>query len=325
MLNVLIVGGAGYVGGVVTDLIRASHYNVRVYDMLLYEESYRKDVDFVYGDVRDRNRLKEHLNWADVVIWLVAIVGDPACALNEQLTTEINEKSVEYLRDNFGGRIFFMSTCSVYGASDGILNESSPVNPLSLYARTKLRAEEILKDCNAIIFRLGTLYGIGDLYSRIRFDLVVNTLVMRAVTHGKISVFGGDQYRPLIHVKDVARAVLQALSTDRTGIYNLHRDNMKIIDVAKSVSDFFPDLLVEVTDVEFQDNRNYRVSSDKAIRDLGFSPECTVQQGIQELKNLLEQGRIKDSFISRFSNFLFLKPLLQEHSSPLGREVKFNV
>ena len=103
MKNVLIVGGAGYVGGAITDLIQQSNFNVRVFDALLYEDSFRKQVDFVYGDVRDHEKLLPHLKWADAVVWLAAIVGDGACQLNPELTRSINQDSVAWLADNYNG------------------------------------------------------------------------------------------------------------------------------------------------------------------------------------------------------------------------------
>jgi len=312
-------------GGAVTDILARTEHDIRVYDFLLYEETYRKRVPFVFGDVRDRKKLKRSLDWADIVIWLAALVGDPACSLNEALTKEINTNSVKYLTDNFKGRIIFMSTCSVYGAGVEVLNERSDPNPLSLYAKTKLWSEQILSDSDALIFRLGTLYGISDVYSRIRFDLVVNTLVMRAVTHGKISIFGGNQYRPLLHVREAASVICSALSNENIGIYNLHSENITIIEIVERIKRYFSDLKVESDEVMFQDSRNYRVSSEKAKRELGFAPDLTIDVSIVELKELLEQGRIKNSFITRFSNYLYLKPLISEYESPLGRSVKFNI
>lgn len=307
MKNILIVGGAGYVGGAITDLIQQANYNVKVYDILLYEDSFRKPVDFVYGDVRDTDKLKQQLNWADAVVWLAAIVGDGACQINPELTKEINQDSVGWLADNYDGRIIFMSTCSVYGAQDKELDENSPTNPLSLYAQTKLEAEKYLKHKNAIIFRLGTLFGVGDLYSRIRLDLVVNILTVRAYLEGKISVFGGDQFRPLLHVKDVARAVLMNLETDHKGIYNLARQNVRIKDLAYQVRMHFPDLIIETNDMPFQDTRNYRVSSKKAFETFGFKSIHTIDEGIEELKYLVETKRIKDLKSPRYSNQAYLK------------------
>ena len=139
----------------------------------------------------------QHSKWADAVIWLAAIVGDGACQLNPEITVEVNQEAVGWMARHFDGRIVFMSTCSVYGAQDNIeLNEDSPTAPLSMYAASKLAAETYLRSTNAIMFRLGTLFGVGDEFSRVRLDLVVNTLTVRAWQNGKISVFGGDQFRP---------------------------------------------------------------------------------------------------------------------------------
>ncbi len=305
-MNVLIVGGAGYVGGAVTDLLMNSNHNVIVYDSLLYEESYRKNVEFVYGDVRDRVRLASHLKWADVVIWLAALVGDGACALNPEITVEVNQASVEWLRKVFDGRIIFMSTCSVYGAQDGELQEGSELNPLSLYASTKLEAEKFLQNKNAIIFRLGTLFGVGDRFSRIRLDLVVNTLTVRAHCHGKIKVFGGDQFRPLLHVRDAALAVVSNLTTSHKGVFNLHRQNVRIIDLAYQVRNHFPDLRMEATPIQFQDARNYRVSSLKAQKTFDFRPAASIDDGIEEIKVLLTTSRLKDVNNPRYTNQSFL-------------------
>ncbi|MEM2899826.1 MAG: SDR family oxidoreductase [Thermoplasmata archaeon] len=305
-MKVLVVGGAGYVGGAVTDILAKSNHEMRVYDALLYEECYRKEVDFVYGDVRDRERLLPQLKWADAVIWLAALVGDGACALNPEVSVAINQESVKFLADNFDGRIIFMSTCSVYGAQDGILDENSPLNPLSVYASTKLEAEKYLANKNAIIFRLGTLFGVGDLFSRIRLDLVVNTLTVRAHRYGKITVFGGDQFRPLLHVRDAAKMAVESISTKHTGIFNLHRQNVRIIDLAYQVRNHFPDIIIETTPMKFQDSRNYRVSSEKAQKLLGFKPTHSIDEGIEDIKYILDTPRLKDVDNRRYTNQTYL-------------------
>src|SRR5436190_827524 len=146
--NVLIVGGAGYVGGTITDLIGG--VNVCVYDSLCFEDEYLKPgVEFVRGDIRDENLLRKCLDWADAVIWLAAHVGDGACTVDPAVSLHINRDCVAFLSCHFDGRIIFMSTCSVYGVQNGILTEDSPVNPLSLYAASKLEAEQFLLDKNA--------------------------------------------------------------------------------------------------------------------------------------------------------------------------------
>ena len=137
----------------------------------------------------------------DSVIWLAAIVGDGACAVNPENALKLNQESIRWISENFKKRIVFTSTCSVYGRQDGLLAEDSPTNPLSVYASTKLNAEQYLKDKDSVIFRLGTLHGVSDQFSRIRMDLVVNILSLKGMLGEPLSVFGGEQWRPLLHVK----------------------------------------------------------------------------------------------------------------------------
>ena len=285
-MNILIVGGAGYVGGGIVDKLK-KHHQVTVYDSLIYEESYRKDVNFVYGDVRDQSKLLKLLKSNDAVIWLAALVGDGACAINPELTFEINSDSVKFLAENFKKRIVFLSTCSVYGAQDGLLNEDSSINPLSEYASSKVQAEEYLKGSNSIIFRLGTLFGISDEFSRIRLDLVVNILVTKALTEGKLTVFGGEQWRPLLHVNDVANAIEQTIDSEINGIFNLHYKNFKIIDIAEAIVNKVDSAIIETTPMKFQDARNYQVSSEKLLSETGFKAEIDLNTGINEIYDLI--------------------------------------
>ncbi|MBT4482097.1 MAG: NAD(P)-dependent oxidoreductase [Candidatus Latescibacteria bacterium] len=312
-MKVLVVGGVGYIGGAITDLLLETSHEFRVYDVLLYEESYRKKVDFVYGDIRDRELLQKNLEWADAVIWLAALVGDGACALNPEITTVINQNSVEWLAKNFDGRIIFMSTCSVYGAQDGELDENCGLNPLSVYAVTKREAEKALDKKNSIIFRFGTLFGVGDQFSRIRMDLAVNTLTVRAFCQGQIKVFGGEQFRPMMHVKDAARVIIDNLTATHTGIFNVHRQNVRIIDLAYQVRNHFPDVEIEVTPMHFQDTRNYRVNSDKARNILNFKPQYSIDDGIEEVKELLETHRLKDVENPRYTNQVYLSMFKTHH------------
>ena len=305
-MNILVVGGAGYVGGGIVDNLK-ENYNVTVYDSLIYEESYRKDINFVNGDIRDTDKLLPLLENSDVVIWLAALVGDGACAINPELTFKINSESVKFLVENFKKRIVFLSTCSVYGAQDGLLDENSPVSPLSEYASSKVQAEEYLKDANSIIFRLGTLFGISDEFSRIRLDLVVNILVTKALTEGKLTVFGGDQWRPLLHVRDVANAISHTLESDVTGIFNLHYKNYKIIDIANTIVNKIPKASIETTPMKFQDARNYQVSSERLFNKTGFKAEVELLKGVEEVFNLISSKRIKNVNHIRYSNQNFLE------------------
>jgi len=307
-MKILVVGGAGYVGGVIVDLLLAKkNYEVTVYDNLLYEDSYRKDCKFLNGDIRDKKFYKNNLNKYDVIVWLAALVGDGACAINPGLTDEVNFQTLKKLCKVYKKRIIFISTCSVYGAQEGILDEKSSVNPLSHYASSKLKCENILKNKNSIIFRLGTLFGVSDNYSRIRMDLVVNTLSAKAFFEKKMSVFGGEQYRPLLHVKDVARAIEIAISSKKKGIYNLSYKNMKIIDIAKEIQKYFGNTKIIKTQIKFQDARNYKVSNFKATKELKFKAKYDLKYGIKELKKLLFEKRIKNFNDPRYTNQKYLE------------------
>jgi nucleoside-diphosphate-sugar epimerase len=294
-MKVLVVGGAGYIGGAVVDLLKLNRFQVTVYDNLLFETEYLNDVPFVFGDIRDHDILKEQLDRHDAVVWLAALVGDGACAINPELTWTLNTKAVKWMAQNFRGRIIFPSTCSVYGVSkdpDDILDENSPINPLSIYAASKLKAEEYLGD-KGLVFRLGTVFGTGGPHSRLRMDLVLNAMTVRGMLEKKLSVFGGDQYRPLIHVRDVALAIIQQLRTENIGIYNLASYNYKILDLAQEIKqELGAGIDLQVTPRMYEDTRNYRVSHEKALQELTFSPNYTTLDGIQEIAKLVTEKRI---------------------------------
>ena len=188
-----------------------------------------------------------------------------------------------------------------------MLTEASETNPLSEYASSKLKAEEYLKDSNALIFRLGTLFGISDEFSRVRLDLVVNILTTKALIDQKISVFGGEQWRPLLHVNDVSNAISHCLNTDVNGIYNLHYKNYKIIDIAKEIENKVKTVEVEITPISFEDARNYQVSSKKLENDTGFKASIDLANGINEVYELISNDRIKDITDPRYSNQNFLQ------------------
>lgn len=299
-MKCLVTGGAGYLGGGVVDLAVEAGHDVRVYDRLLYEHAYlRGDVDFVYGDVRDTAQLRPHLEWADAVIWLAGIVGDGACALDPLTATEVNHDAVEWMAGHFDGRIVYTSTCSVYGAQDGLLTEASPTGPLSLYAATKLAAEGRLDGKNALAFRLGTLYGHGG---RVRLDLVVNTLTAKAATERRLKVFGGAQYRPLLHVHDAARGIVDGLASTACGVVNLVGENQRILDVAEKIRATVPGTVIEIVETTFEDARNYQADGSRATALLGFTPQLRVEDGIRQIYDLVTSGRVRDPGHPRWTN-----------------------
>lgn len=304
-MKVLVVGGAGYIGGSVTDILSKKNIPYTVYDNLLYEDRYLKPGGtFINGDVRDTKKLAKALRGHTHVIWLAAIVGDGACYLRPLAAVEINEKAVRWLSKNFSGRILFTSTCSVYGSNEHMVTEEDATRPLSLYATTKVNAEQHLKKhSNAIMFRLGTAYGLSDTYSRPRTDLLVNTLTMHAVNKGVITVFGGNQKRPLIHVKNIAQTLVHNLTTAHTGIFNIATENYNIADIAKLIQEY-THCRIKYTGKRFEDNRHYHADIKKARRNhvLSADSKKTVAQCIREVTALAKSGRIKDEENDLYSN-----------------------
>ena len=310
--KVLVVGGAGYIGGLTTDVLLSQGHVPTVYDNLLYEPRYLKKCNFIFGDVRATDRLKKLEKDFDEIIWLAAIVGEGACGQNPDLTVEVNLKSLDRFLSKAKRRVIFASTCSVYGAQDKLLDEASKANPLSLYATTKLEAEKLVVKHNGLVFRLGTIYGLGDLFSRIRLDLVVNILTLKAIKDGELTVFGGDQWRPIISVKDVAEYFAEAVTNQISGIYNLKYKNTKIVDLADEIKQVFPDVVINTTSMKFQDLRNYRVKSDKVEKDFDHVPTVDVIQEVRNLETIFVQKRIKDADDPVYYNTHYVKKLMEE-------------
>lgn len=306
-MKILITGGAGYVGGYLVDRLKVYGHDITVYDSLVYENHYLKNVPFIYGDIRDRKKLLSILPEYKMVIWLAAIVGDGACAIDPFLTQSINEDSVKWLVDNYKGKIVFPSTCSVYGINNKLIDESAVLNPISVYAKTKLAAEQYIVN-NAkdyLVFRLGTLFGLGDECSRIRLDLVVNLLAKKAALGEFLTVFGGQQWRPLMHVRDATTAIIYAIGAHITGLYNLSYKNLMIKEIAQEISNVLDYTDIKYAASKFEDQRNYRVSCERFER-LGWKPSHTLKEGILEIYQTIKDGRLKDPESVLYSNEYYL-------------------
>lgn len=310
MNRVLIVGGAGYIGGALVNVLEKNGFiNLAVYDDLMYIPQYFKEVKFFRGDVRDTAGLLQIADDYDTVVWLAAIVGDPACNMAGDDAVAINEKAPIEFAKQYKGKIIFMSTCSVYGANQVELTEESEVRPYSIYTKTKVNVEKFLIDRgNSVIFRLGTVHGLSDRHARFRTDLVVNIMTVNAILQNKITVNGGDQWRPHIHVFDVAKFIEKAITDFRPGIYNIATENMTIENVAKTVQE------ITGCDIETfeqnQDKRDYKVDTIKARR-VGYvatdDEYINIQESAKEIAEILRQGRISDLKNPIFSNEQFFK------------------
>ena len=330
--RVLVVGGAGYLGSALVPMLLERGYSVRVLDSLLFGreplKSFERHLNFdlIQGDVRDIQAVVQSTKGCDAVIHLAAIVGDPACEENPQLAAEINRAATRMLIDVGLGhgiqRFLLASTCSVYGASDFVMDEYAQLAPISLYAQTKVDSEKILLEAknpefHPTILRLATLFGAS---ARPRFDLVVNLLTMRAIRLGKITIFNGEQWRPFMHVHDAARAFVTCLEAKNldvvsgeifnTGSYGL---NHRLSEIAEIISSIVTS--VEVERVENEDRRNYRVSFDKIHTRLGFVCERSLQEGIRELAEVVRGSPVEDFSAEMFNNRAMVRLYAQSADS----------
>ena len=333
---VLLLGGAGYLGSVLLPELLASGRRVRVLDSFMFGErsldQFRTHpkCELVRGDVRDVGVVVRCMKGCDTVIHLAAIVGDSACDENQRLAVEVNRAATRMVKDvalECGVRRFvFASSCSVYGASDFLVNENTPANPLSMYAEMKVESETILLEAQSASFaptilRLGTLFGLSP---RMRFDLVVNLFVARAVFMRKISILNGAQWRPLIHVRDAARAFVASLAARPEivsgEVFNVGAPplNLQIEELGRVVARVISGIEIEM--LQSEDRRNYRVAFDKINQRLGFSCLRTAEYGIQEIYGAIRAGQITDFTTAQFNNQIALRALVRagaQQSSPL--------
>ena len=323
MHSILVIGGAGYIGSALLPKLLAKGYRVRLLDLFVYGDEAispmldHPNLEIMRADFRQVDKVVEAVRGMDAIVHLGAIVGDPACELNADLTIEINLMATRMIAQVAKGsgvrRLIFASTCSVYGASDLTLDERSALNPVSLYARSKIASEVVLlgmveESFAPVILRFATIYGLSG---RSRFDLVVNLLSAKAVTDGKITLFGGDQWRPFIHVDDAARGVMAALESPedvvRGRVFNIgsNAQNHTLCQVAELIKAQVPS--AEIVELGSDgDRRNYRVNFDLAACNLQFTPQWTLEQGIAQVTEAVKSGTVRDYRDSKHSNVKFL-------------------
>jgi len=330
--HVLITGGAGYIGSILTSELLRANYRVTILDSLLFGgESLvpflnHPNFHFVKADVTEpravRDAIKRDWQKPDTVIHLAAIVGFPACqAVGRQVAWKYN---VEATKNVFGQsadlgveRIVFASTYSNYGLSeDGRpVTEDSPLNPQSLYAETKIASEEFLlsqKDsaCAPLLFRFATLYGISP---RTRFDLIVNQFVLEAFTKRSLIIYQRGYSRSFVHIRDVVRGVMMGIEAEkekmRGQVFNLGTDhgNYTKSDIVNLVLKRMPETIVEYKDLTFGgDMRDITVSFEKIKRVLGFDTKFDVDDGVREVLFALKSGLIRNPTDDRYRNAQFI-------------------
>jgi len=318
--KVLVTGGAGYVGAVLIPKLLNKGYQVKVLDLYIYGDDVLSEVKDnpnlieIKGDIRDQDLLKKELAGVDAVIHLACISNDPTFELNPNLSRSINydafEPLVKISKELGLKRFIYASTCSVYGVSDAEkVTEDHPLVPITDYNKYKGLCEPILRkyqsdDFTTVVIRPATVCGYSP---RQRFDLTVNILTNHAFNNNKITVFGGAQTRPNIHIEDITDLYCDLLQLPKEKIagktYNAGYQNRSIADIANIVCDVISKEAAdkpgpEIVTTESSDPRSYRISSEKIQKELDFIPKHTIEDAVHDLIEAFNQGKLKDSMTS---------------------------
>jgi nucleoside-diphosphate-sugar epimerase len=327
MSKVLVTGGAGYIGSVLCEQLLEAGHSVVCLDRFFFGQSAvahlpaNQRFSILRMDTRAIKR--EAFDGVDVVMDLAGISNDPASDLDENLTVDINyggsARVMEMAAEAGVKHLIYSSSCSVYGAADNsALTEESEVLPVSLYAREKIRTESAIfavddSSMRTTVLRNGTVYGVSP---RMRFDLIVNIMTAYAVNRGKVFVLGGgQQWRPLVHVRDVARAFMCVMDSEpdlvHRQVFNVggSDQNFQVKQVAQLIRAAMPETVIEVTPDD-PDKRSYNVNFDKIHDRLGFELQRSVGDGIEEVRDALNNGQISQDDI-RTSTVGYYRYLLE--------------
>ena len=297
-MRILITGGAGYLGSKLTETLLSQEHNVIVYDNLFFgsvgiipfldNPKYK----LIKNTINNLELIEAVVKDVDYVIHLAAIVGEPSCKQYESSVYGVNSGATSWISKcayNYDIPLLFLSTCSNYGKTDEVVTEDSLLEPLGLYADSKIQAEEIVLDNKQLVLRMSTLFGVSY---RVRYDITINEFVYQYYRDKLLKVYGEDTWRPYLHVQDACNMIIQCMEKDLRGVYNTGFNdlNYQKKEIVNTIVDYLGEGKLEY--VKFDDPRNYKVNFDKIQKELNYQYKFSLKDGIREVYEEIQRGVI---------------------------------
>jgi len=297
-MRILITGGAGYLGSKLTETLLSQGHDVIVYDNLFFgsvgvipfldNPKYK----LIKNTINNLELIEAVVKDADYVIHLAAIVGEPSCKQYESSVYGVNSGATSWISKcayNYDIPLLFLSTCSNYGKTDKVVTEDSPLEPLGLYADSKIQAEKVVLENDHLVLRMSTLFGVSY---RVRYDITINEFVYQYYRDKLLKVYGEDTWRPYLHVQDACNMIIQCMEKDLRGVYNVGFNdlNYQKKEIVNTIVDYLGEGKLEY--VKFDDPRDYRVNFDKIQKELNHQYKFSLKDGIRELYEEIQRGMI---------------------------------
>ena len=298
-MRVLVTGGAGYLGSKLTETLLSQGHDVIVYDNLFFgsvgvipfldNPKYK----LIKNTINNLELIEAVVKDVDYVIHLAAIVGEPSCKQYESSVYGVNSGSTSWISKcayNYDIPLLFLSTCSNYGKTDKVVREDSPLEPLGLYADSKIQAEKVVLENDHLVLRMSTLFGVSY---RVRYDITINEFVYQYYRDKLLKVYGEDTWRPYLHVQDACNMIIKCMEKDLRGVYNVGFNNLNYQkkEIVNTIVDYLGEGKLEY--VKFDDPRNYKVNFDKIQKELSYQYQFSLEDGIRELYEEIQKGSYK--------------------------------
>ncbi len=297
-MRILITGGAGYLGSKLTETLLSQGHDVIVYDNLFFgsvgvipfldNPKYK----LIKNTINNLELIEAVVKDVDYVIHLAAIVGEPSCKQYESSVYGVNSGATSWISKcayNYDIPLLFLSTCSNYGKTDEVVTEDSLLEPLGLYADSKIQAEEIVLDNKQLVLRMSTLFGVSY---RVRYDITINEFVYQYYRDKLLKVYGEDTWRPYLHVQDACNMIIKCMEKDLRGVYNVGFNNLNYQkkEIVNAIVEYLGDGKIEY--VDFDDPRDYQVNFDKIQNELNCQYKFSLEDGIRELYETIQRGMV---------------------------------